>query len=78
MVVLITDGVSQDILNAIRAGKNLRASHNVTVVSVGVGDLVNEFELHGIASDIERVYLVSGYDQIYAIKDAIIMATSIS
>lgn len=72
MVVLITDGKSQDKYCTARAAYNLKGSHKATVMSIGVGDYVMEEELKTIASDDSLVICVSGYDQIDAVLGEIV------
>lgn len=73
VAVLITDGKSQDAQDTETAARQLKSNSDVLLLVVGVGDLIDENELHKTASQpsCTHVFKVASYDQIEEIGETI-------
>jgi Mg-chelatase subunit ChlD len=69
ILIVITDGQSQDIARTIQAASNLR-KNNITIFSVGVG-LTNAIELQGIAGNAGNVFSVRTFALLDTIRGEI-------
>ncbi|XP_048242131.1 uncharacterized protein LOC124143196 isoform X11 [Haliotis rufescens] len=63
VVMVITDGASDDLAATAQAALNLKAA-GVQIIAVGVGDLINQEELRGLASSSDMVILVENFQSL--------------
>ncbi|XP_071104632.1 uncharacterized protein [Haliotis cracherodii] len=63
VVMVITDGASDDLAATAQAALNLKAA-GVQIIAVGVGDLINQEELRGLASSPDMVILVENFQSL--------------
>ena len=67
---MVTDGQSTDLEATLQQATAL---HNtgITVVAVGVGDVINQTELVGIASSPRYVFTVSSFNALTTLEDTL-------
>ncbi|OWF46122.1 uncharacterized protein LOC110456139 [Mizuhopecten yessoensis] len=72
VLIVITDGVSNDRLNTIHAAQGIH-DNNIVIFSIGVGSHINHAELNAIATSpsCTHVMTVSGYTDLTALKQEI-------
>ncbi|KAK0050622.1 collagen alpha-1(XII) chain [Biomphalaria pfeifferi] len=72
IVILMTDGLSQNTTKTVQAANNLKTSLDATVLAVGIGKDVNKEELKEVASDSKYVFFSQDYIVLdYISKDLI-------
>ncbi|XP_071081373.1 collagen alpha-4(VI) chain-like [Haliotis cracherodii] len=67
VVIVMTDGQSQNILSTKEQGKLLH-DRGVKVIAVGIGTGIRPRELNSIASDKQHVFMVAGFDALHTIE----------
>ena len=71
IAIMVTDGGSSNPAAAIKAADKLR-TENIAVMTVGVGNRVNNLELTNIADKSDYVFNVGNYDNLDSITDQLI------
>uniref|UniRef100_A0A2C9JP45 VWFA domain-containing protein n=1 Tax=Biomphalaria glabrata TaxID=6526 RepID=A0A2C9JP45_BIOGL len=61
IVILMTDGISQNTTKTVQAANNLKTSLNATILTVGIGKDVNKDELNAVASDSKYAFFSQDY-----------------
>ncbi|WAR18708.1 CO6A3-like protein [Mya arenaria] len=68
IVIVLTDGQSTDTGATIAEARSLKTQSHATVIAIGIGSNVNQFELNNVATDRNHVFTVGSFSILHTLQ----------